>query len=121
MDGQTVAAALDEATAQARARLAGLRRDLAAIIEASDTATDDEHDPEGTTAFERAQVQSLIDATVEQLRDLDDARGRLDAGRYGGCEACGAPIDPDRLAARPMARTCIACARRAGRPARSAF
>jgi RNA polymerase-binding transcription factor DksA len=120
MDGQAVAAALDEATADALARLAGLRRDLAAIIDASDTASDDEHDPEGTTAFERAQVQSLIDATVEQLRDLDDTRGRLRAGRYGDCEACGAPIDPDRLIARPTAHTCIACARR-GRPARTVF
>ncbi len=122
MDGQTVAAALDEATADARARLAEACAGTSPrSSRRPDTASDDEHDPEGTTAFERAQVQALIDATVEQLHDLDDARGRLDAGRYGGCEGCGAPIDPDRLAARPMARTCIACARRAGRPARTAF
>ena len=112
MDGQTVGATLDEATAEARERLAGLRRDLAAIIEAVDSATDDEHDPEGTTAFERAQVQALIDAALEQLRELDDARGRLAAGCYGICERCRAAIAPARLAARPTARTCITCARR---------
>jgi RNA polymerase-binding transcription factor DksA len=121
MDGQTVAAALDAAGGEARVRLAGLRRDLAAIISTADTSSDDEHDPEGTTAFERAQVQALIDAAVQQLLDLDDAQGRLDAGRYGICEACGAVINPDRLAARPSARTCIACARRSGSSARAAF
>ena len=30
---------------------------------------------------------------------------------YGICETCGRPIAPERLAARPAARTCIDCAR----------
>ena len=33
-------------------------------------------------------------------------------GTYGRCEVCGQPIAPERLAARPVARTCIACASR---------
>ena len=80
---------------------------------ASDVATDDEHDPEGTTiAFERAQVSALLDRARRCIAELDEALERLDAGRYGVCVDCGGPIAPDRLVARPSARTCIACANR---------
>jgi RNA polymerase-binding transcription factor DksA len=112
VDLGSVSASLEAATCEARIRLGALRSDLAAIIDAADTATDDEHDPEGTTAFERAQVQTLIDSTVEQLHELDAAQRRLGSGTYGFCEGCATAIDPERLAARPSARTCITCARR---------
>jgi RNA polymerase-binding transcription factor DksA len=112
VDEETISAELAAAAAVATERLAALRRELAAITAAGDTATDDEHDPEGTTAFERAQVQALVDAAVAQLAELAAARERLRAGRYGICERCNSVIDPARLAARPIARTCISCARR---------
>ena len=80
--------------------------DSAALV-----ATDDEHDPEGATiAFERAQLAGLLEAAQDHLGDLDEALGRLREGRYGTCENCGRPIGAGRLAARPAARTCIACA-----------
>lgn len=93
-------------------RLAALRLDLARIFASADTATDDEHDPEGVTAFERAQTQALIDTTLERLAELDRADARLDTGSYGACEGCGRPIAEARLAARPAATTCLACALR---------
>jgi RNA polymerase-binding transcription factor DksA len=46
------------------------------------------------------------------LAEIAAAQQRLRAGRYGICERCNAPIDPARLTARPIARTCIDCARR---------
>lgn len=103
-------ALLDERRREALERLALLRQDLERIFAAADTATDDEHDPEGVTAFERAQTQALIDATLASLADLDRAGARLDAGTYGRCEGCGEPIAPARLSARPTATTCMACA-----------
>lgn len=95
-------------------RLAALRRDHSAIVEsARSVSTDDEHDPEGSTiAFERAQVESLIDQTVRGIAGLDDALGRLDAGTYGSCVHCGEPIPTERLEARPDATTCVSCAGR---------
>jgi RNA polymerase-binding transcription factor len=96
-------------------RLAALTRDFDGIVESSAAAMDDEHDPEGATnAFERAQVIALIARVREHLAELDAALERLRAGSYGACERCGRPIGGDRLAARPAARTCIACA--AARP-----
>jgi DnaK suppressor protein len=99
-----------------RVRLAALTRDFESIVESSaSAATDDEHDPEGATiAFERAQVMALISQVRERLAELDKALERLRAGSYGTCERCRRPIGADRLAARPAAVSCIACA--AARP-----
>src|SRR4051812_18490651 len=95
-------------------QIAQLTASLTDIMDASSSvATDDEHDPEGATiAFERAQVAALLDRARARLTDLDEALARLAAGTYGSCESCGRPIGPERLAARPSARTCIACASR---------
>jgi DnaK suppressor protein len=89
-----------------------LQRDWTRIVESSTSvATDDEHDPEGATiAFERAQLETLLEQARSQLGDLDEATRRVQAGSYGICESCGERIASERLAARPAARTCISCA-----------
>ncbi|MFC4592252.1 TraR/DksA family transcriptional regulator [Sphaerisporangium corydalis] len=94
------------------ARITALTRDWDDMVESSSlVATDDEHDPEGSsTAFERAHVQSLLDQARTHLTDLDRALDRLHAGTYGVCEGCGHPIPLDRLKARPATTTCITCA-----------
>jgi DnaK suppressor protein len=95
-----------------------LRRELDDVLDsASSTTGDDEHDPEGATiGFERAQAQAMLDRAQARLADIDAARERAAAGSYGICVECGAPIGADRLAARPTAERCIACAtRRAAR------
>lgn len=93
-------------------RIAALSTDLEAIVEASRlVATDDEHDPEGTTiAFERSRTSTLLADARRHLEDLDSALARLEAGEYGRCERCHEPIATGRLLARPTARTCINCA-----------
>jgi len=98
--------------AETQERIAHLSRDLDSIVEATTlVATDDEHDPEGSTiAFERAQVQALLDQGRAHLVDLDRALGGLDDGSHGRCEVCGRAIPADRLAVRPAARMCVACA-----------
>jgi RNA polymerase-binding transcription factor DksA len=104
------AALLADEEAEVRGRLEGLRADLSQYDAAIGATTDDEHDPEGTTAYDRARTESLLEAGLEHLREIEAARERLAAGSYGTCESCGKPIAPARLRARPVARTCIACA-----------
>ena len=106
-------AALRRAREETVAQIAALSGDLRGVIDASRfTNADDEHDPEGATiAFERQQVAALLDQTRRRLADVDAALARREAGDYGVCETCGRPIAPERLAARPAARTCIDCAR----------
>jgi RNA polymerase-binding transcription factor DksA len=87
------------------------------IVEASAlSVNDDEHDPEGVTvAFERAQVQSLLDQARADLVDLDRAALRVADGTYWTCVRCAGPIAQARLAALPAASTCITCANAARR------
>jgi RNA polymerase-binding transcription factor DksA len=100
--------------ADARVQVQRLDQELLELFEASRSSNaDDEHDPEGSTiAFERAQLTALLAAGRRRIADLDDALGRSAAGTYGICERCGTPIPADRLAARPFATTCVACAGR---------
>ena len=98
---------------QTTTRLAALQRDLESIIAstASAAGADDEHDPEGSsTAFDRQHVAALLASAKDQLAAIDRAGHRLDDGSYGRCERCGREIGAERLAARPAAVTCVACA-----------
>ncbi|GAA2128242.1 TraR/DksA family transcriptional regulator [Actinomadura napierensis] len=92
--------------------MASLRRDWDGVVEASaQTGVDDEHDPEGATiAFERARIEASLSRAQAHLDEIDGALRRLADGAYGVCERCGGPIAAERLAARPTARTCVACA-----------
>lgn len=95
-----------------RGQLHGLMRDFDQVVEASlDSNADDEHDPDGSTvAFERSQVDSMLQQTRQHLVEIDAAMERVAAGTYGTCESCGRQISQARLEARPVARLCIACA-----------
>jgi DnaK suppressor protein len=99
--------------AAALAQIEALTAEFEGVVAASRSSNaDDEHDPEGATiAFERQQVAALLDQARRRLADVEAALERRAAGSYGICETCGRPIAPERLAARPAARTCIDCAR----------
>ncbi|MEV0382042.1 TraR/DksA C4-type zinc finger protein [Nonomuraea sp. NPDC050643] len=103
---------LDADHQRTSARIAMLSSDRDEIVRSSAlTASDDEHDPEGTsTAFERAHVQALLDQAIAHLADLELARERLRAGGYGVCATCGRRIPAERLMILPAARTCVGCA-----------
>ena len=93
-------------------RLGQLAVDFDELVAATVSSNaDDEHDPEGSTlAFERSQVDALVQQARHHLDEIDAAAARIVDGTYGVCETCGRPIPADRLEARPVARTCIGCA-----------
>ncbi len=47
---------------------------------------------------------------VEQIDNLQDALGRVEAGTYGVCENCGKTIDVERLEILPTTTLCTDCA-----------
>ena len=104
---------LDRTRRETLAQIDALTREFDEVVAASRSSNaDDEHDPEGATiAFERQQVAALLGQARRRLADVDEALLRAQAGGYGVCESCLQPIAPERLAARPQARTCITCAR----------
>lgn len=54
-------------------------------------------------------ARAVRSAAVYALREAQDALARLDAGSYGSCEQCGAPVEQHRLAAVPTLRLCRRC------------
>ncbi|WP_226533581.1 TraR/DksA family transcriptional regulator [Microbacterium paraoxydans] len=76
---------------------------------------DDEHDPEGVTlSSEWSRLTGLAEAAASELRQVDDALARVDAGTYGLCANCGRPIPAGRLEVRPFAEYCVVCAETLG-------
>jgi len=51
----------------------------------------------------------LADRERRMLNKISLAINRIQAGEYGECESCGAPITYKRLLARPVATLCIDC------------
>jgi RNA polymerase-binding transcription factor DksA len=60
-----------------------------------------------TETFEREKDFSILEQVEAELADVERALRRIDDGRYGKCEACGAEIGDDRLDAMPATRFCI--------------
>jgi DnaK suppressor protein len=110
-------AVLAAARAGAEQTVAALSRELSDLVEAAaGAATDDEHDPDGsTTAFERAQIAALLTRARGHLVAVEQAEQRLRAGTYGRCQRCDTPIATERLTALPATAHCITCATRRSR------
>jgi len=53
-----------------------------------------------------ASATDTLDVVDADLRAVEAALGRLDAGSYGRCEVCGGDIDADVLTAAPLTRAC---------------
>ena len=56
--------------------------------------------------------QAERDRDAADLRAIDAARGRLEAGEFGACVDCGVEIPRARLEAMPSAARCIECQER---------
>jgi RNA polymerase-binding protein DksA len=62
--------------------------------------------------FERELDEGLEGDAREQLRQVDEALARIEAGTYGTCSACGKEIPVERLEAVPWTTLCIDDARK---------
>ncbi|MDH4112788.1 MAG: TraR/DksA family transcriptional regulator [Actinomycetota bacterium] len=58
---------------------------------------------------ERSRLISVSRALRSNLRDVERALAKMDAGTYGRCERCGGPVGEERLDALPWAMLCIDC------------
>ena len=106
----------DRVRAGLSARLAELL-DRAARIEAHERETDREVPsdwPDRAQYREDDEVVAKLDGmTRDEVAEIREALGRLDAGTYGTCTRCGGRIAPERLEALPSSPWCAACAQQA--------
>jgi RNA polymerase-binding protein DksA len=60
-----------------------------------------------TETYMRELDEGLEENAGHVLIEIEAALGRIDAGTYGVCAACGGPIGEERLEAVPYATLCI--------------
>ncbi|HWS45107.1 MAG TPA: hypothetical protein VN636_04530 [Acidimicrobiia bacterium] len=60
---------------------------------------------QASDTFEREKDLAILERLETELAEIEAALQRLDDGTYGVDEVTGEPIDPERLAAYPIART----------------
>jgi RNA polymerase-binding transcription factor DksA len=91
-----------------RTTFAGDQREAAGELSAVD-----QHPADSADVTMQRQVDYTIKGVVEdEAHQVRQALRRQAEGRYGICEECNQPIDPERLAVRPQATLCVSCQRR---------
>ena len=66
---------------------------------------------ERATEVENDEVLETLDtSTLDEVKQIQEALDRVNAGTYGVCSSCGKPVGDKRLDAVPYAATCITCA-----------
>ncbi|MGR8918992.1 MAG: TraR/DksA family transcriptional regulator [Gammaproteobacteria bacterium] len=92
-----------------------LTQDLETAGEASATVELDQSRVGRVSRMDALQAQAMSLAAdgrrQAQLRQIDAALARLDAGTFGDCAQCGEAIEGSRLELAPANPLCLACAR----------
>lgn len=73
----------------------------------------DEADP-GLTA--QTVTVALLNNARRKIEAIKQAITHAKKGAYGLCEACGKPIDPERLEIFPQATLCVTCKAKTEKP-----
>lgn len=101
----------------AREELIRLRAELKARQDKVSRHTRHREDPlpqdfaEQAVELENGETLVALDQELAQeLRKIDRALARIDAGNYLTCESCEEPIGEERLKALPYSVLCIDCA-----------
>jgi len=104
-----------------RSEVVGRVRSLRASTRAEPEVVKDRAD-KGAEEAARELEDALVEEALDTLRQIDEARTRLDEGMYGACRRCGATIAEERLRALPFAVLCRPCQQREeARPTLAAF
>jgi len=64
---------------------------------------------QGTDSMEREKAFLFAAVKRRRMEEIDLALGRIEAGTFGVCEACGKPIPLKRLERVPDASLCVTC------------
>ncbi len=90
-----------------RERLLKHRAELAAaVVQALESAHDDDLADAATEEFDHDLMLSRLSAEQEVLYEIEAALNRIRSGSYGVCELTGKPIAAARLRAVPWTRYC---------------
>ncbi len=91
------------------ALVSGRAAQVAIVAEEEARASDLASHRDVDSILERELAGASAARARETMEEIDAALARLDAGTYGICESCLAPIPVERLEAIPHVRLCVAC------------
>lgn len=80
----------------------------------SDNASAESSEP-GTDSWladTHSRIVAIKQSLMDMLENTKKALSNLKTGKYGKCENCGNPIEPERLKAMPTATLCISCSKK---------
>ena len=103
MDAKTREAALRE-------RRAELSRHLETVEKSLDETPPSDWEDRSSERQGDEVLESLGQAELAEIRQIDAALSRFDAGEYGICQKCGAKISDARLDLLPATPFCKDCA-----------
>ena len=69
-------------------------------------------DTEAREEVGHERAETLKTELLAQLARVKQALSKIGIGKYGYCDNCGRPIEPERLKAFPMAEYCLNCERK---------
>lgn len=86
-----------------------VRQELLALHEALKVEIDSDLGEGDPVLVEQDRIVSFIQEQERQLESLDHTLQQARQGKYGICERCHQPIDPERLEAVPDTTFCVKC------------
>jgi RNA polymerase-binding protein DksA len=86
-----------------------LRSDAPLLTERREGSPFGKKEEEATETFEFGKRLALEEQTRNLLAEVEHALEKHERGTYGLCDACGQPIDPERLEVLPQANLCLNC------------
>ncbi|MFN7224741.1 MAG: TraR/DksA family transcriptional regulator [Paracoccaceae bacterium] len=105
---------MHKSVADRTAQLLARRSDLLSRMSTVETELDSHHDADWedlATERESDEVLEGIGLSAQsEIRMIDAALARIEAGEYGFCVKCGAKIDEERLDVLPYTPFCPNCA-----------
>jgi len=97
-----------------RAALLRRRAELADRLVALDRELDSHQTPDWEDLAAERETDEVLEGMGQQgereLHMIEAALARIEAGEYGHCAKCGAPIAPERLDILPWTPFCSRCA-----------
>ena len=91
-------------------RLAYLQKSLNKIEHTLDKPHSKDFEDDATEREGDEVLEHLGNAELVELRQVNDALGRIERGEFGICAACGEDISAERLQVVPHTQKCRKCA-----------
>ncbi len=91
-------------------RLEALRKRIAEAEATLDQPADPDIEEQASNRQGDEVLEGIENAALAEIRAVTAALGRLEAGRYGACIACGERISAARLRTLPHTEHCRQCA-----------